>query len=268
MAMNSIDDELIVFINTFRIHEKSYRSNYLNEGYECLVLNDSVSNWKGTTGYQPFSLANMADWRAEMCEWSYSIVDHCCIGREVVFISFSFIDRLLSKFRCSKTQYKLVAMTSVYLAIKLNSKKKVKAKSFADLSCDCFSSSDIESMEMIILSALSWKVHPPMPCTFASYMIKLLTQNVSLDLDFIRDISIYLIELSAYDYFFVPIDSSSIAIASVLSAIDIHSSSVNLDVTLIKSEFILTLLQQRFVKPLEVTLIKVITSRLKKMYTC
>ena len=265
----SSDDDIDVLIRTFRVHEEEYVCNdYLQHGYECPSLHSlMIGSQEVSLEYQSLRSIVIKDWREEMCEWSYNVVDHCDIGREVVFISMSMLDRLLSKYRCNKIQYKLAAMTTLFLAIKLNSKKKIKAKSFADLSCGYFSSQHIESMERLILDGLSWKVNPPMPSTFAYYMLSLLQPIASqTEIESIRDISFYLIELSVCDYYFVTIKQSLTGIASVLSAIEIHRSSLCLEIEILTSTYLIKLLKIKSARTSDISTIKLIASRLKRMY--
>lgn len=113
--------------------------------------------------------------RITMCEWCYRIVDHIGARRELVEISMNFLDRFLDKFSCDRTAYKLVAITSMYLAIKLsNQKSLLTMKSLSTLSKGEFSVVSIAEMERIILRALSWNLYPPTSANCIYYYYQLL----------------------------------------------------------------------------------------------
>jgi hypothetical protein len=68
---------------------------------------------------------------------------------------------------------------------------------------------------------LDWKVHPPTPQNFARHFQSFLNiDHPQLRLE-ILDISDFLMELSVCDYFFVTQKASSVALASILNALDI-----------------------------------------------
>jgi len=145
-------------------------------------------------------------WRRKICEWSYNVVDHFHLDREVVSLSLNYldqyisiqrneiekkakgmssrrIDRVLSDKIDGRT-FQLAATTSLYIAIKvhgehidrqvLDSTQKLSIASFVDLSRGQFSAEDIASMELQLLETLKWRVNPPTPVKFAAYLLRLL----------------------------------------------------------------------------------------------
>lgn len=151
------------------------------------------------------------DWRRKICEWSYRVVDHFRIDREVVSVAMNFFDRFLSMHNtqepeacpCPSCQravdsqtFQLAAMTSLYLAIKLHAescgpesldseerrprRKKLKLTSFVDLSRGQFSAEDICSMERRMLATLNWKVHPTTPSSVVSFLLRLMPSHTAV----------------------------------------------------------------------------------------
>lgn len=136
-------------------------------------------------------------WRKKMCVWSYMVVDHFGFDREVVEISFSYLDRYLSvlfaqtTIGCSeknvntivdKMSFQLLAATSLYIAIKTHGisecdPSKYKhfhlVDTFAQLSRGIFTSENILFMERQILSALEWYLNPPTSVIFAANFLQL-----------------------------------------------------------------------------------------------
>jgi Cyclin, N-terminal domain len=90
-------------------------------------------------------------WRERICEWSYQVVDHFDFSREVVGLSLSFLDRFLGNKRVDKQQFQLLAMTTLYLAIKLNEPGKLSMKSMVELSRGFFTVDDMTNMELTLL---------------------------------------------------------------------------------------------------------------------
>jgi hypothetical protein len=131
-----------------------------------------------------------AQWRPTIFEWFYKIIDHFLLEREIVAIAMDYVDRFL----CHPTSnvdsmsidmYQLVAMTSLYVAMKLHggndpgghsSPWKIKrrtfcVKGFVKLSRGQFVPNDILTMETVLFKTLSWKMNPvTVICCMDSYM--------------------------------------------------------------------------------------------------
>mmetsp|Transcript_36799 Transcript_36799/g.56355 ORF Transcript_36799/g.56355 Transcript_36799/m.56355 type:complete len:203 (+) Transcript_36799:106-714(+) len=90
-------------------------------------------------------------WREKICEWSYQVVDHFDFNREIVSISLSYLDRFLSTRPVNKKIFQLAAMTTLYLAIKLNEQGTLKMSSLIELSRGYFMVEHIAAMEEAIL---------------------------------------------------------------------------------------------------------------------
>ena len=197
-------------------------------------------------------------WRRGICEWSYRVVDHFRIEREVVSISMNLFDRFLNLHEkdgpscsCPSCQravdshtFQLAAMTSLYVAIKVHAescghdsqRKKLKLSSMVDLSRGLFSAEDICEMERNMLSTLSWKVNPTTPSSLVSYLLRLMPPqsaipnrcrpNYDLSLHVLNELAHYLSELSVYlanvSSSFLP---SEIAYASILVSMELLAFS-------------------------------------------
>jgi lipoyl(octanoyl) transferase len=100
-------------------------------------------------------------WRERICEWSYQVIDHFDFSREVVSISTHYLDRVLAKTHVNKKLFQLVAMTSLYLAIKIYEPGTLNISSMIELSRGYFSPEQMAEMEMAILryvlTCCSWR---------------------------------------------------------------------------------------------------------------
>lgn len=164
--------------------------------------------------------------REQIVEWSFRVVDYFRIDREVVAVSLSFLDRFLAHCRCDRTSFKLAATTTLHLAVKLLYPCKLADLGIlSDLSRGEFDMRDVSDMEAHILSALSWNLHPPSSIAFSSLFLnyffasRLVTMS-STDIDDVYDVSSFFCELAVCDYFFVTLNSSSVALAAILNALE------------------------------------------------
>jgi hypothetical protein len=157
--------------------------------------------------------------REKMCEWSYRVCDHFHSGREVVAISFSYLDRFIDKCSCDRTTFKLAAMTTLYMATKIFNTRQITICSLAELSRGEFEMSHIADMEAIILQTLEWRMHPPTSQCFINHIHHLLpcTDQVS---SAIYQRANFFVELALYDYSFVTRERSLITIAALMNAME------------------------------------------------
>jgi Cyclin, N-terminal domain len=181
-------------------------------------------------------------WRRKLCEWCYEVVDHFKFDREAVSVALDYLDRSVSKWTkysdvaIPKKEFQLLAVTSLYMAIKIHGetdcaegpRRKLKIDAFYELSRKQFEVEVIEKTERHILAALNWNVNPPTALKFIATYLALCPkwQNAhhhashSSVLGGIYDVARYLTELSVCqsDFSFY-CKTSVVAYASVLFAI-------------------------------------------------
>ena len=85
------------------------------------------------------------------CKWTFKVIDYLELEREVVSISFNYLDRYLSMHAVDVKTFQLAAMTSLLLAIKLYEHIDLSISSFIKLNCGNFETSHIALMENSIL---------------------------------------------------------------------------------------------------------------------
>ena len=170
--------------------------------------------------------------REQIVEWSFRVVDYFRIDREVVAVSLSFLDRFLATCRCDRTSFKLAATTTLHLAVKLLYPCKLADLGIlSDLSRGEFDMADVCEMEEHILRSLSWKLHPPTAIAFCSLMLDHFFCSISCnnhktvklsfaECDDIYDVASFFSELAVCDYFFITMKPSTIALASILNALE------------------------------------------------
>lgn len=159
--------------------------------------------------------------REQICEWSYRVMDYFKIEREVVVMSMAYVDRFLSNGSCDRRTFKLAAMTSLYLAVKVLHPLKLNDLGvLSDLSRGEFDMVDLAEMERLLLSSLSWHLHPPTSSSFIYFLLELVLPDN--DFEAICNIGTFFAELAACDYFFVTQRPSLIALSAIMNAFEAH----------------------------------------------
>lgn len=167
-------------------------------------------------------------WREKICEWCFQVVDHVNIDRDVVSIGLSYFDRYLSNHTSiPETLFQLVAMTSLYLAVKINSTRKISVSSMSSLSKGQFRVDQILKMEAHIIKTLNWHLNPPTASAYLNIVIPMIDASaIDAQASYeILELSRYLVELSVCDSYFADKKPSSIAYASVMIAMENLSAS-------------------------------------------
>jgi Cyclin, N-terminal domain len=115
----------------------------------------------------------------------------------------------------------LTSLTTLHLAIKLHDSKKIKINTLANLSRGQFGPKHIEDMEWKVLAALKWKLHPPTQYAFVSHLLLFLPSEASHAVrKELFELSRYLTELAVCDSFFVAVNNSTVAFASILNVME------------------------------------------------
>ncbi len=162
-------------------------------------------------------------WREKICEWCYQVVDHFDFGREVVSVTMSYLDRYLATRTVNRRIFQLAAMTALYLAIKLFEPGKLRMSSLIDLSRGYFMAEHIVTMEDSMLQSLKWHVHPPTPLAYCRDFMGLVSGEINpVARHDVNELARFLTELAVCDYWFVTKKPSSIALASLINAMELQ----------------------------------------------
>jgi len=206
----------------------------------------------GTEDDQQSSSERVSEgWRRKICEWSFEVVDHFGFDREVVFIALDFLDRVVahqtrpSGVLMHRREFQLIAVTCLYLAIKLHGetdnvdgpRRKLKIKAFVELSRGLFSVQTLEAKELEILKMLNWNVNPPSTVRIVATMLRLLPEWAAYDnasvqsnaVTALYEMARYLTELavcvSNFSFNYKP---SEVAYATILCSIDALQNKVHI----------------------------------------
>ena len=243
-SQSSSDSQLAVDqFCTMLCVEESYRVPF----FQCESLSSSSSSSSSSNNgsdRHPY-----ADWRRKICQWSFKVIDHFKIDREIVSSAMNIFDRYLalSGTECLGTidsqTFQLAAMSSLYLAMKVADSgddhsacwRKLRLQSFVELSRGQFCADDITATERTILKVLGWKIYPPTPMTAVSYLLRLMPSYMNLPhtcqksydlvLHVIHELSRYLTELSVcLGSVSISHTPSQVAYASILLSMELLTS--------------------------------------------
>ncbi|KAL7547856.1 hypothetical protein ACHAWF_011131 [Thalassiosira exigua] len=165
--------------------------------------------------------AQLMQWREKICDWCYRVVDHYDIGREVVSAALSYLDRHLAATAVDRRAFQLAAATALYLAAKVSEPSKLRLSSVLALGRGSFSGEEVAIAEMTMLRSLGWRVHPPTPWAFCRDLLELVPTDLS-PLARVTELARFLTELAVSDYVYVAKKNSSVALASVLNALELR----------------------------------------------
>ncbi len=183
-----------------------------------------------------------ADDRKKLVNWCYHFVDHCQLSRETVASAMEMVDRFLSTASTNvsnsadadavravsdealrdQSQLQLLTVTALYVSIKINDRVAVSSDLFAEMCGGSYSTEEIEDMERILLTGLSWRCHAPTAHQVGLSILSLILPFVDMAEDtwgFFMDEMKYLIELTVLNYDFVTHRTSTIALAAIYNSV-------------------------------------------------
>ena len=181
-----------------------------------------------------------ADDRMKLVDWCYSIADHCQHSRKTVSSAMEMVDRFLSTpsnsadtarvaygAKRDPIKFQLLAITALYVAIKINENIVISSDLFADMCsshADIVVAEDIEDMERILLSGLSWRCRAPTAYLIGQTIMALILPHAEIPeatWDFVMDEMKYLTELAVRDYYFFSTKrASTVALAAIFNAVE------------------------------------------------
>lgn len=171
---------------------------------------------------------NQIHCREKMLTWSFHLIDHYNLSREIVEISFSYLDRFVMSCNCDKTSFKLASMTTLYVASKNIGPKCVSLRTLTELSEGEFDTNHFVQMEQVILESLEWRLQPPTIQAYLHHFLMLLhpvCTNVSCEGIFVDttqhvfEQALYFSELSLFDFDLCKERKKLIALGSILNAL-------------------------------------------------
>ena len=122
-----------------------------------------------------------------------------------------------------RRQYQLLAMTALYIAIKINERVAFGSDFFAAMSRGAYSVQEIEEMEVNVLKGLQWRMCAPTSLQVGHYVLSLVLPQVDGVEDetwgFILDEVRFQTEHAVRDYYFAMQRPSTVALAAIFNAL-------------------------------------------------
>lgn len=170
--------------------------------------------------------------RKLISEWKFRVVDHFKLSREVVAYSLSYYDRFIAVQNpelLTSRLLSLLSLTTLFLACKIHTKDHITVETFVEISENKFTVRDIEVMERIILSELSWNLHPPTCRCFIQLIVGCLQSLTisSLEKNNILSRANRIADLAMCEQFFVNVKASTMALASIHVAVEGRNFSLH-----------------------------------------
>lgn len=202
---------------------------YICPDYYDLKGTNTKKNNKGA------SIDMVLSCRTKVCQWIFQMVQrtHLQNPSETAIVAISYLDRFLScsstsprakKAKFDRREYQLVAITCLYIALKMS--ESIHGMDPATLSRlsrgGRHTEQDVIDCEHDIFASLRWKLNGPTPFQFIRCILDLLPDSARSKVmaPKIRDSSHRQVELAIGDYAFIQLRRSSIAVASVLNALE------------------------------------------------
>jgi hypothetical protein len=175
--------------------------------------------------------------RFKMAEWCFTVIDYIKFRRETVSIAMDYLDRFLcsgcpraQQVITSRKEYQLAAMTTLFMAIKINEPVIIDISFLKELSKGVYTSEDFKKMETDILFGLKWRVNGPTSQSFVVHLLTLMQQRMpasstnplspSVDYTNLLELATHKIELSVGEYKLMTQKASVIATASIWSCVE------------------------------------------------
>ena len=121
-----------------------------------------------------------------------------------------------------QNKLQLLTITALYVAIKVNERVALSSDLFVEVCSRAYTVEEIEDMERVLLSGLSWRCHAPTTHQVGLSILSLILPYVDIpeaSWGFLMDEVKYLIELTVLDYYFSTQRTSTVALAAIFNAI-------------------------------------------------
>lgn len=215
----------------------------------AIINREQTFSWRQDGYINPSdpTMTTAADDRKSLVNWCYHFVDHLQLSRETVASAMEMVDRFLStagksagnsadadvvravSYEAPRDQRKLqlLTITGMYVSIKINELVAFSSELLAEMCSRDYSTEEIEDMERVLLSGLSWRCHAPTALQVGLSILSIILPSVDIPEEtwgILMDEMKYLIELTVLDYYFSTQRTSSVALAAIYNAIAVITS--------------------------------------------
>jgi len=165
--------------------------------------------------------------RRKILNWYFQVVGHYHFHRSTVSMAMAYLDQYLSSGKAthaikSRKEYRLAAMTALYLAIKLFEQIEMNASVFATMTRNAYSPEEFARMENEMLFALNWRLNGPPALNFIEHFFALFPNVKSRNdeaWETLLNYSRHYAELTLGDYYYAVLKPSTVAICCISTAL-------------------------------------------------
>jgi hypothetical protein len=111
-------------------------------------------------------------WRKILVEWLMQFPGEMAISNFSVAVAVNMMDRYLSRARCEKAHYQLVALLCAFIASKLHDSEPLTMSEVVEISSGTYSVEALKRTELAILQTLEWKLLPATAQEIARELLK------------------------------------------------------------------------------------------------
>lgn len=165
--------------------------------------------------------------RMVMHKWCNEIVQFCKYSQETVETTMSVLDRFMAtqdgySILLDRSQFQLAVMTALYTTVKVHEHEAMDPNLVSNLSRGAHSPEAVEAMETRMLKAIQWRMNPPTSMSFVRKILNLVPEHLlgASEIQTVVDLAKFQIELAMEKYEFCMLPASSIAVASLLNAVE------------------------------------------------
>ncbi len=212
------------------------------DSLSAAIIERELTSYSCYDGYLNHSDPTMinADDRKQVVDWCYGVVDHCQFSRETVASAMEMVDRFLSipsnsddaVRACDEAlrnpiKFQLLTVAALYTSIKVHERVVLSSELCSEICSHIYTVEEIEAMERMLLSGLSWRCHAPTAHQVGLSILSLLLPYVDIPevtWGFLMDEMKYLTELAVQDYFLSTQRASTTALAAILNVISDSST--------------------------------------------
>ena len=174
--------------------------------------------------------------RTKMCSWYYEMSNFLKISPGTASRAMNYLDRFMgcdsphaaTAFRL-RDEYQLVALTALFIAIKLYDRLNIMPCHVSYLSRGRYTSEEVITMETVILKSLEWKVTSATKLDYADLILDFILPKLSVcdgTLDAIRDLTSLQIQLSDFYAVYSNSMQSMVALAAVMNAYEVKKDTL------------------------------------------
>jgi hypothetical protein len=166
--------------------------------------------------------------REVLFNWGFQTIAACNgVSRITAVKAFSYFDRFFSTSAPAaeqalkdKADFQLAIVACFVIALKVHSGFSVESEFISSVVCsNMYSPKEVNTMEMLILQALGWKLNDPIPHDFINYYIEIVPSIEGIHHKFLTRFSEGLVELALTKYSFATYYPSELALASIYCAL-------------------------------------------------